>query len=172
MQDSSSSEPDDMVAVEALQASDVHFPFKVFSDFVIHYRGTAFHVHKFVLCYHSAYFRAYIEQLTNGQRAYPLDECSDHPNTAHCIRLPDDCGKEEASAADFQRFLCHLYFMQHYSCIPYRVATDVDLTAQPPPAVTLDYPKFNGWDDLLLSMRSTALGSFNWRRGRGCHVAV
>ena len=48
-----------------------HFPPSRISDLVIHYRDTAFHVHKLVLCCHSSYFRAYIEQLTADQRAYP-----------------------------------------------------------------------------------------------------
>ena len=124
---------------KALAPSDVHFPAAHSPDFVIHYRGTAYHVHKFVLDHHSSHFRTYIETLTDRQRAYSTDECSGHPSIEHCIRLPDSCGKVEASSDDFRLFLCHLYFAQHYCCIPYKPAADVDLTAEPPPAVTLDY---------------------------------
>ena len=129
-------------ASTALQTSAVRFPPACLSDFVIHYRGTAYHVHKFVLHYHSSYFRAYIDPLVAGQRACAADECDDHPSIAHCIRLPDSCGKVEAVCDDFRLFLCHLYFAQHYSCFPYQAASDIDLTGETPPAVTLTYPQF------------------------------
>ena len=80
-------------AVEALAVPNVQFPPAHLSDFVIYYRHTAYHVHKFVLDYHSSYFRTYIEQLTTEQRAYPAEECNDHSDITHCIRLPDSCGK-------------------------------------------------------------------------------
>ena len=96
-------------ASTALQTSAVRFPPACLSDFVIHYRGTAYHVHKFVLHYRSSYFRAYIDPLVAGQRACAADECDDHPSIAHCIRLPDSCGKVEADCDDFRLFLCHLY---------------------------------------------------------------
>ena len=38
--------------------SHVHFPPRLLSDFVIHYRGMNFHVHQLVLYLHSDYFRA------------------------------------------------------------------------------------------------------------------
>ena len=97
------------------------------------------HVHKFVLFYHSVYFRTYLEPLINGQRAYTADECSEHPEITHCIRLPDSCGKVEADTDDFRLFLCHLYFAQHYNCIPSQVAASIELTAEPPPTVILGY---------------------------------
>ena len=111
-------------------------------------RSTAFHVHKLVLCHHSSYFRTYIEPLTAGRRAYPANERSDHPDTPHCIRLPSKCGKREASEDDFRLFLCHLYFARHYCCIPYEVATDIDLAAVPAPAVSFDCPTFSTWQQL------------------------
>ena len=117
------------------ESSPLSFPPTFLCDFVIHYRGAAFHVHKLVLCQQSAYFRAYIEQLTSGQRSY---ECSDHPSIAHCIRLPDSCGKVEANKEDFRLFLCHLYFAGHYSCLPWRVRDDINPTAEPAPAVSFD----------------------------------
>ena len=137
--------------------AQVHFPPAFLSDFVIHYRGTAYHVHKFILCYHSSYFSTYMTTLVNGQRAHPTDECDEHPAVAHCIRLPNSCGKVEASSDDFGLFLCHLYFAQHYSCVPYTVASHVDLAALPPPDVLLDYPKFNSYTDLEKATRSTLL---------------
>ena len=76
-------------ATEALAAEeDVHFPPVFLADFVIHYQAQAFHVHKFVMCHHSSYFRTYIEPLIDGQRAYPAGECDEHADIAHCIRLP------------------------------------------------------------------------------------
>ena len=116
----------------------LQFPPIFLSDFVVHYRGTAFHLLKFVLCCHSTYFRTYMEQLNEGQRVYPADECDRHTNITHCIRLPDQCGKVEASVDDFRLFVCHLYFAQHYRCITRKAASDIDLTAQPPPVLTLD----------------------------------
>ena len=92
----------------------------------MHYRDAAFHVHKFVLSYHSSYFRTYIEQLVKGQRAYPQSECGEHADITHCIRLPHSFGKEEADVDDFQLFLEHLYFAAHHSCPPFPVPTEVD----------------------------------------------
>jgi len=126
------------------------------SDFILHYRSTSFHVHKFVLSYHSIYFRTYIEPLIDGQPTYPPDECDDHPSIAHCIHLPDKCGKIEADLSDFRLFLCHLYFARHYSCIPFLIASSVDLTAQPPPSVTLDYREFRDRKELVQETHSTS----------------
>lgn len=148
MQTGDSSDSRKRSAAEALASDVVQLPPAFLCDFVIHYRGTAFHVHKLVLFYHSSYFRGYLEPLIDGQRAYSSDECNDHPSIPHCIRLPDSCGKAEADSDDFRLFLCHLYFAQHYSCLPYKVWSHVDLDAQPPPAVTLNYPEFHDWDGL------------------------
>ena len=131
----------------------MHLPSPTFlADFVIHYRGTSYHFHKFALCYHSTYFRNYIEPLTNGQRAYPTDECSEHAGILHCIRLPDRCGMMEADTDNIRLFLYHLYSAFRYNCLPYtvhrpvdlvaepnhpfRVCDDVELLSQPPPFIT------------------------------------
>ena len=145
-------------AAEAPKPSVVHFPPTCLADFVVHYRGTAFHVHKLTLHYHSSYFRTYIDQLVDGQRAYSTEECGDHPSVAHCIRLPDSCGKVEASAEDFQLFLCHLYFAHHYSCIPYQVAAHIDLTAQPPPPVRHEY-SIGSLQQLMRATPATSFGT-------------
>ena len=132
----------------------IQFPPAVLSDFVIHYRNADFRVHKFVLCYHSAYFRTFIEPLASGQRAYSADECSDHPDIAHCIRLPDTCGKLAASVDDFRVFLAHLYFARRYSCFPFRAVGKLHLSAQPEPAACLDCPGFTTWPQLLRATSS------------------
>jgi len=142
-----------------VEANIVRFPPACASDFVVHHCGVSYHVHKFVLIYLSAYFRTYIEQLIDGQRAYWADECDEHPSIAHCIRLPDDCGKVEASADDLKLFLCHLYFQEHYSCIPYCVVSHVDLATQPALNVTLTYPHFKTWRDLKSASSSLLFSS-------------
>ena len=141
-------------ADEALGSEVVNLPPACLSDFVIHYRHTAFQVHKFVLCYHSSYFPKYIGHLIHGQRAYPTDECDEHPAIPHCIRLPDSCGKVEADCDDCCVFLCHLYFAQHYNCIPYRMADAIDLAADPEHAVTLTHPRLNNWQKLKQAISS------------------
>ena len=73
---------------------------------------------------------------------------SDHQRIAHCIRLPDSCGKVEASSEDFRVFLCHLYSADHYRCVPFTVGLHVDLDAQPPPIASLDAPVFDCREDL------------------------
>ena len=125
-----------------LTATDVHFPPPELADFVIHYRGTSYHVHKFLLTYHSSYFRAYILQLKGSERSYAADECDGHAGIAHCIRLPDDVMEScRCNTADhFQLFLAHLYFAQHYCCPPYRHRTHLSLDGQPLPPITLTYP--------------------------------
>ena len=131
------------------QQQPCHFPPAHCADFVIHYRQADFHVHKFLLCYHSAYFRTYLEQLTAGKRAVSPDECSGHPSIAHCIRLPDQCGKERADEDDFRLFLCHLYFACHYECVPFQPDDcGVDLTTEPNSEFTLEAQPFADGSDL------------------------
>ena len=138
----------------ATQQQMCRFPTAFLSDFVVHYHNTAFHVHKLVLCCHSSYFRTYIEQLIDGQRAYPKSECDDHPGIPHCIRLPDSCGKVAASEDDFRLFLCHLYFAQHYSCVPYKADVEVDVAATPGPAITLNCPSHTNMQSLRAASSS------------------
>ena len=137
-------------AAEARSKDVVCFPPAFLSDFVIHFHSSAFPVHKFVLCHHSSYLRAYIEQLTAGERAYAADECSDHPDVTHGIRLPNSCGKHETVEVDCRLFLCPLYFAQQYSCCPYTV----DLTSVPSPVATLDCPSFATWQLLFAATSS------------------
>ena len=122
----------------ALGTVDVHFPPAFLADFVIHFRSMSYYVHKYVLCHHSAYFTTYCQELTAGERAYSADECSGHAHIAHCIRLPDSCGKVGASVEDFRLFLFQLYFAQQLRCIPLIADVEVDLLAQTPPVVTVD----------------------------------
>ena len=116
------------------------FPPAPLTDFVVHFRSTSFYVHKLVLSHHSAYFRAYIEQLVPGQHAYAKEKCDEHAEISHCFRLPDRCGRERENVKHIRLFLCHLYFARHYSCVPFRHTTDIDLAATPPPEVSFDSP--------------------------------
>ena len=145
-------------APEAQQSDPVVLPPRRLARLVIHYRDAAFHVHKFILYHHSAYFRTYIDQLTDGERAYSNDECSDHVSIAHCVRLPDRCGKVDASVDDFRLFLYHLYFPRQYNCIPYHMAdVHIDLTADLPPTVSLDSPAFPNCRELLAATSNEIL---------------
>ena len=150
-------------AAEALEANVVQFP-PAISDFVVHYRSTAYCVLKFVLSYHSSDFRTYIEQQTDGQRAYPKTECAAHSIIDHRIRLPDSCGKVKANSGEFQRLLAHLYFAHYYCTIPSKVAADVDLTAERPckcRKVEGDDRQIDGWMRPVLSCccgRRSSLG--------------
>ena len=150
-------------ATEALSANRIRVQFPPFdvADFVIHYRNTDFYVHKFVLFHHSAYFRTFIRELIHGERVYESDDCADdeHPYVTHCIRLPNRCGKRKTSVDDFRLFLCHLYFIPHYSCFPYRVATEIDLSVTPAPAVCLDWPALTTWKQLLKATSSVFFAS-------------
>ena len=108
---------------------------------------TDFHVHKFVLHYHSAYFRAYFETLSNSSSSSSSDNsqppCS-HPHIAHCIHLPQQTEvveNEPVTAADFRLFLCHLYFASHYRYPPYLPKTDIDLELEADSApLSLEFP--------------------------------
>ena len=102
------------------------FPPRQHADFVIHYDDKAFHVHKFVLHHHSAYFRAYFKTLTQSlDSSIPPPtkkrRSCHHPSIAHCIHLPQQMYLVEeegiVDAADFDLFLCHLYFSDRY-CYP------------------------------------------------------
>ena len=142
------------------------FPPAYLSDFVIHFRNTAFHVHKLALIHHSSYFRTYIEQLTAGERA--TDECDEHTDIPHCIVLPDACGEIDADVDDFKLFLCHLYFAQQYSCIPYKAAVDVSLDAEPAPALSLSCPTLSS----LAALKAASSSEFDSASPPAVHETV
>ena len=159
---SESSAPSQRTALEALGTALVQFPPARLTDCVMLHRGAAFRVRKYVLMYHSAYFRTYLEQLADGQRAYTAEECGAHSDVTHCVRLPHSVGKVEADVSDFRLFLCHLYFARHYSCVPYRVDSHIELTADPPPAVSFNYPQSECFSDIRSAPSS-------WLNLRPCH---
>ena len=144
-------------AAEALETQVVRFPPAHCADVVLHYHNTAFHVHKFVLLYHSPVLRAAIELLANG----PGEQCDDHPHIAHCIRLPVKCGKLGACADAFRKFLCHLYFARHHNCAPFPAKTQVDLSAEPAPAVSLECPKLADYNALAAASNVTGVFGAN-----------
>ena len=139
-------------STEALRADELSLPLTAKSDFVLHYRGLSIRSHKLLLTMVSSYFRTYMASLVDGQRSYPAEECNEHPDVDHCIRLPDSCGKVDASVDDFRRFMLQLYFPQHYLCTPYLVAADVDLAATPAPIASPLYRHhFDAWAELELT---------------------
>ena len=101
---------------------------------VLHYRSAQFHVHKFILIRNSDYFGAHFRHLIYPAESYtspPQERCESHPHIIDCVHLPERCGKVDVSVEQFRLFLLHLYFPQHYRCLPYQTALDnVDLTAQ------------------------------------------
>ena len=92
----------------------VLFPPRPLVDFLIHYDGADFHVHKLVLYRHSAYFRTYFDTLDAVATAQPTvalrilradspaqaplsdsgspvskkAKLCNHPHIAHCIHMP------------------------------------------------------------------------------------
>ena len=146
------------MSIDAIADDVVYFPPRDIADFVIHCADTDFHVHKFVLHHHSAYFRAYFQTLS------PLSRCRhcgsatsssnatepcDHPTIAHCIHLPPVTklvSGREVTANAFQLFLCHLYFASLFRYPPFLPTTDIDLNADPPPAVSLCFPAVPSFD--------------------------
>ena len=136
--------------------NSVHFPPRQLADFVIHYDDTAFYVNKFVLHYHSAYFRTYFDTLSSPTNSSSPTEpptskkskhCN-HPSIAHCIHLPqqtDLVEKKPATAKDFRLFPCHLYFASHYCYPPSLPKSDVDLAASSPP-LSLHFPSIPSLD--------------------------
>ena len=102
------------------------------SDLVIHYRHTDFHVHAFVLCHDSTYFRTYLDTQT-PLKVVKTEEVEDERGTkrrkvtaftssdvcakcgpftlTQCIELDDHCGPRmtDVTEADFLLFLQHLY---------------------------------------------------------------
>ena len=132
-------------------ASDtVLFPQCQYADFVIHY-DSDFHVHKFVLHHHSAYFRTYFQTVpaTSDSDASAAKEpkLCNHPTIAHCIHLPQQttlAQQKVVTAADFRLFLCHLCFGSFYRYPPFRPKNDIDLTANPP--LSLNFPRVSSID--------------------------
>ena len=125
----------------------VFFPHRDFIDFVIHYDSRAFHVHRLVLHYHSAYFRTYFQTLSSSTASASTTPSSDsapacnHPSIAHSIHLPQQTTlveKTPVTAADFRLFLCHLYFCSHYCYPPYLPQDDIDLNSAAP--LSLSFP--------------------------------
>jgi hypothetical protein len=84
-----------MSATAQVIEHDVHFEPRFCSDFVLHYTGTDFHVHKFVLAKESKYF---FELLEKQEAIIQLE-------------LPPltDINKKEISAQDFGQWLTLLY---------------------------------------------------------------
>ena len=153
----------------------VTFPPGQHVDFVIHYDNTAFHVHKFVLHHHSAYFRTYFDTLPapscssckKRKRGNPTSSCQ-HTHIAHCIRLPSQTtlvARRLVTAADMDLFLRHLYFAAHYCYPPFLPKTDVDIGADPPPAVSLQFPSVQhfSWQTASSPLRLLIVGkAFVW----------
>ena len=143
----------------------VIFPRRQLVDFIVHYDGVDFHLHRLVLQHHSTYFRKLFDtpsQSADSETSEPTEsfdseaqtpaakrmkQCN-HPHIAHCIHLPQ---QTEATAVDFRLFLCHLYFSSHYSYAPYLPSTDIDL----------DSPSLCASVNLLPDISSPAL-NFLW----------
>lgn len=71
-------------------------------DLVIHFNSVEFHVHSFVLYYHSQYFRALFET--------PLDDPDKTCSHASCVHIPDDSAIATITTDVFLLFLQHLYY--------------------------------------------------------------
>ena len=143
----------------------IPFPPRQLVDFVIHdVDGIDFHVHKFVLHYHTVYFRAYFQTLSQSSSSSSSDASQpcNHPHIAHCIHLPQQTRLVEGmavTAADFRLFLCHLYFASHYRSPPYLPKTDIDLAADAVP-LSLHFPPVRtiDWSDESPQLRTTEDG--------------
>ena len=106
----------------------VHLPPLLASDFVVHYRDTDFHVHKFVLHHHSGYFRNHLSVTApvgkvekddvvreGGKRRRVTTSIIDEVSWecrylayVLCIHLPHDFGDgRPVGVADFLLFLRH-----------------------------------------------------------------
>ena len=115
----------------SLVPADVVFPPALLSDFVIHYHGTAFLVHKFVLHLHSAYFRALFLALPPATTPSAHSADCQHPHIAHCVHIPtqqEPATNSPLTADDFCELLCHLYYPAHYRYPLYLPHDDVDLS--------------------------------------------
>ena len=70
--------------------------------------------------------------------------CRCNPVGLSCVHIPSQrtiISGEEITDGDFDLFFRHLYYAAHYRYPPFLPADDLDLTASPPPAVTLPpYP--------------------------------
>ena len=150
--------PIDTTAVDGV----VLFPPRQHADFVVHYASTDFHVHKFVLHHHSAYFRAYFQTLSQSSSSSSSDASQpcNHPSIADCIHLPQQTTlveKELVTTTEFRLFLCHLYFGAHYCYPPFLPTTDVDFEADLVP-VSLHFlpvvPKYS-YTEQRCRLRST-----------------
>ena len=177
-------------ATSADTSMTIFFPPRQHVDFVIHYADRHFHVHKFVLHHHSAYFRTYFltlpalprgrsatkkrkkakrssaassNQSSSGSDSDSPQSCR-HPDIAHCIHLPQQTRLVEkiaATADDFDVFLRHLHFGLHY-CYPlFLPKTDIDLGADFLP-VSLHFPAITSldWTTATTPLRLSADSEF------------
>ena len=118
----------------------VFFPPRQLADFVLHYDDISFHIHRFVLHFHSTFFRTYFETLSRATHdSSPSSKRArrcNHPHIDDCyqmLRQIQLVTKEAVTADDFRLFLCHLYFGAHYCYPPYLPLTDVDLDSDVDP---------------------------------------
>ena len=145
----------------------VRFPPHQYADFVIHCGETDFYVHRFVLHYHSDFFRAHLDTVSRAThlpcRSSRQAKACNHPSIAHCIHLPrytTPVPTRSITANDFRMFVCHLYFGSHYCYPPFLPKTDVDLEAASLPVSLSFFPLLRcKWDGCPTTATPTSLWS-------------
>ena len=175
----------------------IHLSLHQPADVVLHYSDVDYHAHSHVLHHHSAFFRAHLDCIhqhdynhglrgTEGSgtrerrgRQVRLDASlpftllatptCHHSSLLPCIRLPQRVGLMPTTAADFLRFLRHLYFASTLTLPPFSPShhREASLTHSTPPSPTFpstspvnddmwhysaDRTTTGAWDESLLSL--------------------
>jgi len=121
--------------------SNVYFPPRNQCDFIIHYGGTNFHVHKYLMTHHSVVLQNYLDVTSCA----PSESECEHDRSIRCIHISPIALRElqetnpsplnaEAEAVThcsilvMQHFLSYLYFRNELPLPPlYRVDTDLQV---------------------------------------------
>ena len=140
--------------------AQVHLPPRIASDFVIHYRDTDFHVHKWVLLHQSTYFHNYIHittpagkivkdvvvveggkqrRVTTVSSEEVSSKCQ-HPAYVHCIHLTREFGGISVNEITFLLFLRHLYFATTFHLPPFLPHDGLVDSLSDDSPVCLDFP--------------------------------
>ena len=150
---------DDVVEAEPTSGtfgSPVVFHPQRLIDFVIHVGPVSYHVHKYVLAAHSAYFRQYFDCEDNNESdakrlaSIPCEQT--HRPGLSCMVMPPDSPVCVAGPKTFQLFLWSLYYPQKLKfppCTPGNLVLD---------AISADEGSRLYHHDLVFRAQTTASG--------------
>ena len=103
----------------------VYFSPSATSDFVVHFQGMRFHLHKAVLAAHCSLLLTYPQPQSkstapaSAKRRKALGSCPQCRETGRCVQLPDGVSALGWDYQDLYLFLKHIYWPQRFDVPPF-----------------------------------------------------